>query len=168
MHIPCFMLSRIVVPSWWILSNHLDFSNHNFVTKLPNPGSLKLPTINCFLRRELRLGKLFHWQFVFTKIWYNQKQPCTARPKILSCCDEIMLRDEITGFDGNVTTAGLGFLEVDKGCLAKIPPLGSESVLALSSTVCMINCFRYASYHAADTGPLMWGVQVRAYCGEKV
>jgi hypothetical protein len=100
MHIPCFMLSRIVVPSWWILSNHLDFSNHNFVTKLPNPGSLKLPTINCFLRRELRLGKLFHWQFVFTKIWYNQKQPCTARPKILSCCDEIMLRDEITGFDG--------------------------------------------------------------------
>ncbi len=102
MHIPCFMLSRIVVPSWWILSNHLDFSNHNFVTKLPNPGSLKLPTINCFLRRELLLGKLFHWQFVFTKIWYNQKQPCTARPKILSCCDEIMLRDEITGFDGSV------------------------------------------------------------------
>ena len=100
MHIPCFMLSWIVVPSWWILSNHLDFSNHNFVTKLPNPGSLKLPTINCFLRRELRLGKLFHWQFVFTKIWYNQKQPCTARPKILSCCDEIMLRDEITGLDG--------------------------------------------------------------------
>jgi hypothetical protein len=31
----------------------LDFSNHNFVTKLPNPGSLKLPTINCFLMREL-------------------------------------------------------------------------------------------------------------------
>jgi hypothetical protein len=25
-----------------------------------------------------------------------------ARPKILSCCDEIMLRDEITGFDGTI------------------------------------------------------------------
>ncbi len=100
MQIPCFMLSWIVIPSWWILSNHLDFSNHNFVTKLPNPGSLKLPTINCFLMRELWLGKLFHWQFVFTKSWYNQKQPNKAQPKILSCCDEIMLRDEITGFDG--------------------------------------------------------------------
>jgi hypothetical protein len=31
----------------------LDFSNHNFGTKYPNPGSLKLPTINCFLMREL-------------------------------------------------------------------------------------------------------------------
>jgi hypothetical protein len=31
----------------------LDFSQHNFVTKLPNSGSPKLPTINCFLMREL-------------------------------------------------------------------------------------------------------------------
>ncbi len=98
---PCFMLSWIVIPSWWILSNHLDFSNCNFVLKLLNPGSPKLPTINCFPMRELWFRKLFHWQFVFTKIWYNQKQPNKARPKILSCCDEIMHRDEITGLDGN-------------------------------------------------------------------
>ncbi len=96
MQIPCLMLSWIVIPSWWILSNHLDFSNCNFITKLPNPGSPKLPTINCFPMRELWLRKLFHWQFVFT----NQKQPNKARPKILSCCDEIMLRDKITGLDG--------------------------------------------------------------------
>jgi hypothetical protein len=52
--------------------------------------------------RELWLRKLFHWQFVFTKIWYNQKQANKAQPKIWSCCDEIMLRDEITGFDGTL------------------------------------------------------------------
>ncbi len=94
MQIPCFMLSWIVIPSWWILSNH------NFVTKFPNPGSLKLPTVNCFLMREVWIGKLFHWQYVFTKIWYSPKQPNKARPKISRCCDEIMLRDEITGLDG--------------------------------------------------------------------
>ena len=127
MHIPCFMLSWIVVPSWWILSNHLDFSNHNFVTKFPNPGSLKLPTINCFLRRELRLGKLFHWQFVFTKIWYNQKQPCTARPKILSCCDEIMLRDEITGLDGTNQGFSYYFCMMIEGSGSGSIPLTSGS-----------------------------------------
>jgi hypothetical protein len=56
----------------------------------------------------------------------------------------------------------------------KNPPLGSESVPALSScrmwTVCMINCLRYASYHA-DTGPLeplMCRSQVRDPWGEWV
>ncbi len=100
MQIPCFMMSRIATPSWWILSNHLDFSNRNFVTKLPNPGSQKLLTINYLLMREFCLRKLFNWQFVFTKIWYNRKQPNKARPIFLSCRDEIMLRDEITGPDG--------------------------------------------------------------------
>ncbi len=56
--------------------------------------------------RELWLGKLFHWQFVFTKSWYKQKQPNKAWPKILSCCDEIMLRDEINGLDGTELTQG--------------------------------------------------------------
>ena len=49
---------------------------------------------------ELRLWKLFHWQFVLIKIWYYQKQPNKDQPKSLSRCDEIMLRDEITGLDG--------------------------------------------------------------------
>ncbi len=49
---------------------------------------------------ELRIWKLFHWQFVLIIIWYYQKQPNKAQPKSLSCCDEIMLRDEITGLDG--------------------------------------------------------------------
>ncbi len=49
---------------------------------------------------ELQLWKLFHWQFVLIKILYNQKQPSKTQPKSLSCCDEIMLRDEITGLDG--------------------------------------------------------------------
>ena len=49
---------------------------------------------------ELHLWKLFHWQFVLIKIWYHQKQPSKTQPKSLSRCDEIMLRDEITGFDG--------------------------------------------------------------------
>ncbi len=75
----------------------------NFVTKLPNPGSPKLPTINCFLMREMWLNKLFHCQLVFTKIWYNQKQPNKARPKILRCCDEIMISDKITGLVGIFT-----------------------------------------------------------------
>jgi hypothetical protein len=47
--------------------------------------------------------------------------------------------------------------ELERKFAKKNPPLGSESVIALSScrmwTVCMINCLRYASYHA-DTGPL--------------
>jgi hypothetical protein len=49
---------------------------------------------------ELQLWKLFHWQFVLIKIWYHQKQPSKTQPKSLSRCDEIMLRDEITGLDG--------------------------------------------------------------------
>ncbi len=72
------------------------------------------------------------------------------------------------------TTAGLGYFGSRLGLPCKNPPFGSESVPALSScrmwTVCMINCLRYASYHT-DTGPLeplMWGVQVRAQCGERL
>ncbi len=50
------------------------------------------------------------------------------------------------------------------------PPLGSESVPALSScrmwTVCMNNCLRYASYHAdTELEPLMCRSQVRARGG---
>jgi hypothetical protein len=50
---------------------------------------------------ELQLWKLFHWQFVLIKIWYYQKQPSKTQPKSWSRCDEIILRDEITGLDGN-------------------------------------------------------------------
>jgi hypothetical protein len=60
------------------------------------------------------------------------------------------------------------------GLPSKNPSLGNESVPALSScrmwTVCMINCLRYASYHA-DTRPLeplMCRSQVRVPWGEWV
>jgi hypothetical protein len=33
------------------------------------------------------------------KFYIIKKQPNKARPKIFSCCDEIMLRGEITGLD---------------------------------------------------------------------
>ena len=79
----------------WILSNHLDFSNCNFITKLLNPGSSKLPIITSFLMRELWLKTNCHWNNFLIQILYNQKQPNKAQPKILSC-DEIMLSDEIT------------------------------------------------------------------------
>ncbi len=144
MQIPCFMLSWIVIPSWWILSNHLDFSKCNFVTKLPNPESLKLPTINCFPMSELWLRKLFHWQFVFTKIWYNQKQPTKARPKIWSCCDEIMLRDEITGLDGiyvrlHIISPALtgGYTGKAKSCIgAWVPTVSIHKALCFKKFFC--------------------------------
>jgi len=104
MQIPCFMLSWIVIPSWWILSNHLDFSNCNFVTKLPNPGSPKLHIIklNCFLRENFYLENYFIGSLFSQKYEIIKSNPTRPDQKFLSCCDEIMLRDEITGLDGIV------------------------------------------------------------------
>ena len=94
------MQSSILTPYVWILSNDLDFSEPNFVTKIPNFRSSKGPNKKCFLIRELQMRKLFHWHYIFTQIWYLEQEPKWARPKIYARCDEIMRRDEIRWFDG--------------------------------------------------------------------
>ena len=59
MQISCFMQSSILTPYGGILSNDLDFSKLNFVTKLPNFRSSKGPNKKCFLIRELQMRKYF-------------------------------------------------------------------------------------------------------------
>ncbi len=54
-------------PYGGILSNDLDFSKLNFVTKIPNFISSKGPNKKCFLIRELQMRKLFHWHYVFAQ-----------------------------------------------------------------------------------------------------
>ncbi len=89
-----------LTPYVGILSNDLDFSKPNFVTKIPNFRSSKGPNKKCFLIRELQMRKLFHWHYVFTQTWYLEKEPKWPLTKFFARCDEIMLRDEIRWFDG--------------------------------------------------------------------
>ena len=81
MQIPCFIQSSILTPYVGILSNDLDFSKPNFVTKIPNFRSSKGPNKKCFLIRELQMRKLFHWHYVFTQIRYLEQEPKWALPK---------------------------------------------------------------------------------------
>ncbi len=110
MQISCFMQSSILTFYGGILSNDLDFSKLNFVTKIPNFRSSKGPNKKCFLIRELQIRKLFHWHYVFTQAWNLEQEPKWALPKIFArCveimrCDEIMRRDEIRWFDGTTLT----------------------------------------------------------------
>ncbi len=100
MQIPCFIHSSILTPYVRILSNDLDFSKLNFVTKIPNFRFSKGPDKKCFLIRELQMRKLFHWHYVFTQTWYLVQELQWALPKMFVRCDEIMRRDEIRWFDG--------------------------------------------------------------------
>ncbi len=100
MQISCFIQSSILIPYVWILSNDLDFSEPNFITKIPNFRSSKGPNKKCFLIREFQMRKLFHWHYVFTQIWYLEQETKWALPKIFARCDEIMRRDGIRWFDG--------------------------------------------------------------------
>jgi hypothetical protein len=68
MQIPCFIQSSILTPYVRILSNDLDFSEPNFVTKIPNFRFTEGPNKKCFFIRELQMRKLFHWHYVFTQI----------------------------------------------------------------------------------------------------
>ncbi len=100
MQIPCFIQPSIFTPYVWILSNDLDFSKPNFVTKIPKFRSSKGPNKKCFFIRELQMRKLFHWHYVFTQTWYLEQEPKWALPKIFARCAEIMRCDEIRWFDG--------------------------------------------------------------------
>ena len=95
MQISCFMQSSILTPYGGILSNDLDFSKPNFVTKIPNFRSSKGPNKKCFLIRELQIRKLFHWHYVFTQTCYLEQETKWALPKSFARCDEIMRRDGI-------------------------------------------------------------------------
>ncbi len=99
MQILCFIQSSILTPYVWILSYDLDFAEPNFITKMPNFRSSEGPKKKCFHIRELQMRKLFNWHYVFTHIWYLEKEPKWALPKIYARCDEIMRRDEIRWFD---------------------------------------------------------------------
>ena len=115
MQISCFMQSSILTPYGGILSNDLDFSKLNFVTKIPNFRSSKGPNKKCFLIRELQMRKLFHWHCVFTQTWYLEQEPKWPLTKIFARCDEIMHRDEIRWFDSNehiLTESWLQIVEV--------------------------------------------------------
>ncbi len=68
MQIPCFIQSSILTPCVRILSNDLDFSKPNFVTKVQNFRSSKVPNKKCFLIRELQMRKLFHLHCDFTNL----------------------------------------------------------------------------------------------------
>ncbi len=73
MQIPCLIQSSILTTYVWILSNDLDFSRPNFVTRIAK----------CFLIRELQMRKLFHWHYVFTQIWYLEQEPKWALTNML-------------------------------------------------------------------------------------
>ncbi len=81
MQIPCFIQSPILTPYVWILSNDLDFSEPNFVTKIPYFRSSKGPNKTCFLIRELQMRKIFHWHYVLTLIWYLEHEPKVGSSK---------------------------------------------------------------------------------------
>jgi hypothetical protein len=75
MQISCFIQSSILTPYVWNLSNDLDFSEPNFITKIPYFRSSKGPNKTCFLIRELQMRKIFHWHYVLTQIWYLEQEP---------------------------------------------------------------------------------------------
>ncbi len=75
MQIPCLIQSSILTTYVWILSNDLDFSEPNFVTKIPYFRFSKGPNKTCFLIRELQMRKIFHWHYVLTQIWYLEQEP---------------------------------------------------------------------------------------------
>ncbi len=112
MQISCFMQSSIFTPYGGILSNDLDFSKLNFVTKIPNFRSSKGPNKKCFLKRELQMIKLFHWHYVFTQTWYLEQETKWALPKIFARCAEIMRRDGIRWFDGSYVNGWLTWTEL--------------------------------------------------------
>ncbi len=100
MQISCFIQSSILTPYVWILSNDLDISEPNFVTKIPNFRSSKGPKKKCFLIRELQMRNYFIGIMFLHKFDIINRNLNGLFQKVLPRCDEIMRRDEIRWFDG--------------------------------------------------------------------